>query len=425
MATITVRYAPRMGSSLDWLYTAGGWALCAVAVALGVWALFSDRSRGRRRCPKCWYDMRGTPGNRCPECGREPSRESRFHKTKRRWRWAALAAILAVVAYGVHAVPAYWRAGWAGAVPSSVLALFAPAVPSKTPFVFPPGVVVAGMPMTPSILSTSQRLANELWYRLENNRLARWQSQVFIERYLRSTPLDLARHLQLPARWPLNEAIPGVLTPSRLATLDLVAKDDRRHWSSEKLLWFPAQTTRTDGVEILFGYGAGSPAYTTSRLIPISIDGTREMLLEPLSTPEASNLVRLALAPHLSMEQDKPVLIFHDRSSDSTWSAIDFGLVYTFEVRIGNEVVGSGSGKAKWSTAVWKDWDEMAVDWHKGALDQLLRPNSPVSIFVRGRKETATAEYMTWPFDKPRAACWTGEFTMPLEFKEHPGSPAK
>ena len=32
----------------------------------------SDRSKGRPRCPKCWYDMRGTlPRLVCPECGHD------------------------------------------------------------------------------------------------------------------------------------------------------------------------------------------------------------------------------------------------------------------------------------------------------------------------------------------------------------------
>ena len=36
-----------------------------------VWAMFGDRARGRRRCPRCWYDMSGATLLKCPECGRE------------------------------------------------------------------------------------------------------------------------------------------------------------------------------------------------------------------------------------------------------------------------------------------------------------------------------------------------------------------
>lgn len=43
-------------SLVNWL-----WIIFAIAFALGgvillVRALFADRSRGRKRCPKCWYD---------------------------------------------------------------------------------------------------------------------------------------------------------------------------------------------------------------------------------------------------------------------------------------------------------------------------------------------------------------------------------
>jgi hypothetical protein len=61
-------------SNLDWLYHTFGWTLAAAGMVLLAWALFWDRSRGRRRCPKCWYNMEGVPGLRCPECGREAHR---------------------------------------------------------------------------------------------------------------------------------------------------------------------------------------------------------------------------------------------------------------------------------------------------------------------------------------------------------------
>src|SRR5262245_32422096 len=42
--------------------------LATGAVLAGWWF---DPARGRRRCPKCWYDMSGAPAARCPECGQE------------------------------------------------------------------------------------------------------------------------------------------------------------------------------------------------------------------------------------------------------------------------------------------------------------------------------------------------------------------
>ena len=77
--------------------------LCAVA-----WTMLWDRPRGRRRCPRCFYDMSGlaaierpdarspttpTP-SRCPECGKAIRSERALRKTRCRWGRATLATIV-------------------------------------------------------------------------------------------------------------------------------------------------------------------------------------------------------------------------------------------------------------------------------------------------------------------------------------------
>ena len=85
-----------------------------------MWALFWDRSRGRRRCPRCWYDMEGVPGKRCPECGRDARRERSLFRTRRQWRWMAVTPVLFVGSAVVGPVRDIWLDGWT-AVPTSVL----------------------------------------------------------------------------------------------------------------------------------------------------------------------------------------------------------------------------------------------------------------------------------------------------------------
>jgi hypothetical protein len=71
-------------------------------LALGVLviALLADwviqRFRRRRRCPRCWYSMQGSPGLTCSECGHEAKRERKLFKARKRWRlvWVALPATL-------------------------------------------------------------------------------------------------------------------------------------------------------------------------------------------------------------------------------------------------------------------------------------------------------------------------------------------
>lgn len=77
----------------DWL-----WLVSAVAVGIAClmlyWSLFHDRSRGRPRCPCCWYSMEGASGLTCPECGATARSTRMFLKTRRRWRWALVSLVL-------------------------------------------------------------------------------------------------------------------------------------------------------------------------------------------------------------------------------------------------------------------------------------------------------------------------------------------
>ena len=78
-----------------WLF----WTIAAVlflgAVSLLYFGLWGDRSKGRLRCPKCWYDMSGSfeAGKLvCPECGKDAGVEKRLKKNHRRW-WAVVGDI--------------------------------------------------------------------------------------------------------------------------------------------------------------------------------------------------------------------------------------------------------------------------------------------------------------------------------------------
>ena len=73
------------------------------AIALLYWGLWGDRSKGRLRCPKCWYDMTGSveAGKlECPECGKDAGVEKRLKKNHRRWWAMVVAVVLVSVAVG-------------------------------------------------------------------------------------------------------------------------------------------------------------------------------------------------------------------------------------------------------------------------------------------------------------------------------------
>lgn len=99
-----------------------GFVLCGVIVIW--WALFADRSRGRKRCPRCWHDLSRTQGMVCTECGRTLRNERELYRTRRRWRAAAVTFCVLILATGWVRFQAT-ATGWSSLMPTSVLITFA------------------------------------------------------------------------------------------------------------------------------------------------------------------------------------------------------------------------------------------------------------------------------------------------------------
>ncbi len=108
--------------------------------------LIGDRSKGRRRCPKCWYDMSATPGMTCSECGHTPRRESRLFRTRRHSLRLILSVLAAIAAWASLRTPAATHHSWPAYIPTTALlllvdpttkefssGLFAPTRPTRAP----------------------------------------------------------------------------------------------------------------------------------------------------------------------------------------------------------------------------------------------------------------------------------------------------
>jgi len=106
------------------------WCLAAAvgiaALILACWALFADRSRGRKRCPRCWYDMSGTPTLKCSECGTVVAAERKLFKTRRRWSVVGIAALMVVVAGATAIGPKVRDDTWPELIPDVVMIASAP-----------------------------------------------------------------------------------------------------------------------------------------------------------------------------------------------------------------------------------------------------------------------------------------------------------
>ena len=119
-------YTLRMAvQNWDWVFHTLGWTLAGLGLLLGLRALFWDRSRGRKRCPKCWYSMEGAvkdDGGKytCPECGQSIVKDRKLHNTRRRWRWSVVAGLLITMGLTGIVGATLQRDGW-DALPTRVL----------------------------------------------------------------------------------------------------------------------------------------------------------------------------------------------------------------------------------------------------------------------------------------------------------------
>ncbi|GEM_PF-4432001 len=103
------------------LFLAIGWVVIGLGTLGVLAALFVDRSRGRRRCPRCHYDLAHTEGLACPECGRAHAHEGRLYLTRRHWGLACVAFVVALVGVSLLYVPRVQKHGWARVTPTWAL----------------------------------------------------------------------------------------------------------------------------------------------------------------------------------------------------------------------------------------------------------------------------------------------------------------
>jgi hypothetical protein len=116
----------------DWLY----FTLAGILGVLSLWlfyrGLFADRSRGRKRCPKCFYDLSAAPSNTCPECGRVIKKPRHYHKTRRYRRRTALALFCGLLAGSAGFFPHLRAVGWTTYLPNTALIWLLRTVDSET-----------------------------------------------------------------------------------------------------------------------------------------------------------------------------------------------------------------------------------------------------------------------------------------------------
>ena len=127
--------------------------LLAGCVFLAWWGMFSDRAKGRRRCPRCWYNLAYTPGMTCGECGYTGRSEKDFARTRHRWG-IALLAVLGAALIGGYVIDRANTEGWMSYVPTTALIWLMPIEGDNGPV-----LGELGQRMNFNLLSDDQRLA--------------------------------------------------------------------------------------------------------------------------------------------------------------------------------------------------------------------------------------------------------------------------
>lgn len=126
----TYLFGPQLGAdygSYRWYALAAG--IFTFAVGLAAWGLWGDRSRGRKRCPMCWYNMAAVPALTCPECGHDAGSPRMLLRTRRRWHAVGLAVLVLLSAELARRGPQIQKGGWLAAVPTTFMIAALPLLP--------------------------------------------------------------------------------------------------------------------------------------------------------------------------------------------------------------------------------------------------------------------------------------------------------
>lgn len=401
---------------LDWLFALIGLSVVGGGLLLLLWALFSDRARARRRCPKCWYDMAGVPGLRCPECGREAKSEVRLHRTRRRWRPAAIAALGILAGLACDRWPHYTRGGWINAIPSWALIWLAPAKAPSAGFLGQVGAktwTVASAPVRGSAPTLSQapsvdtsgpnivfsysavntgsmtltpvppppgeplasRLYRAAWSRIADGDMAGWEASLYLGRCLRADPaLSPRAMLRVPRRWPADMLVPVDVAAELPSAFGIDVRFAGQPWEtvvnpsvtglaltghfSRVLAGVKPAGVANPALEFRITAG-GRAVYESS--IPTNLEqrGTVDTFLDAVDSPEATAQVAAALRPKLVLWYGRPVVEFSVRSELPPWRAIDYGVLFTADLVIDGRVLGWGDGQADWETPRWGGADHI------------------------------------------------------------------
>lgn len=363
--------------------------------------------------------MTGIPGLRCPECGRGQRREKGLLRTRRRWRWAAIGALLVIAGVAVYATPGARARGLAGVTPGWLLVMVAPAAdpvwmtagatPRSQAFLAAQAVA-AGRWATPGAAPTlEERLTIEAWKRLNDGELADWQGSVFLRRYFGADPgAAVSERIAAPPRWARGHAAPvsvgrGVL-PARLT--GRIGGGPWTPMGGTTRIPIGESAPARAGVE--FRFGAMGTAYRTPALMEVR---ALDDLLDRLDSPEWNGRVAAALRPRLAAYGDALLVEYDDGTPGA--EPLGFDLCFAVELRS----LGRTAARSRGATVRAGPYRQRMHVW------LVPEPGGPIlledlagraELVVRGDPGAAARRYLQHYSEGREPVCWSGEVTIPV-----------
>ena len=443
----------------SWLFWTGVPAL-GIGALVVLWSLGWDairRGRSRmRRCPRCWYDMTGTPGLRCPECGKEAQGERSLLKRRRRWRWAAPGLIMAGAgAFGVS--PRLQQINWLHVLPNWAL-LWSLEEPC------PGRPAYRGAPSFAQVAPNfRQLLADEVWRRAALGHLSDGQYASLAAKQMRS--IDGPLKIRTRARWPRGEHV-FVQVERRFAGVrprelrisfrtveprEILLRDDTdmAQWLSPDARWGPMEPgnflpeTPPSLERELFDVGIPDPGSTELACdavvlelgkevyrgvvrVPIDVSASVDALMSPASDPEFDRSLRAAIRSGLYLlpEQDFVVLTRPEIPTEvAVTAAIHIAVKNGEQVVAQSTVIMSLQPPADPSSRGWDYQPPESQLWRAlvGDLGRLhaANPTDPAwTVIVRGDPVLALHDFDSKTY-------WEGQETLPLsQVVREPPQPA-
>ena len=221
------------GSPLDFALWTGAIFLGVLALLVATWALFADSARGRKRCPKCWYDMSASPTLTCPECGTTAKSPAALLRTRRRWRVLLVSAALVLLSGASAAGPKLLAGKGYDLIPDLVMVALCPYVSGQNRFSNVMGLRIGDIASNDRVGSAGS-LRRRLITRSGRAALGSSDTTVALRGMflLQVADPDLAAHV--PRLLELAESADITVARSAMWTLSRCADSDRR--ASEAIL---------------------------------------------------------------------------------------------------------------------------------------------------------------------------------------------